>query len=100
MRDVAYWNKFSHRLNDEVWDMAPIREELVSLGVPPGPITIPHPMPGVRMIGGRVGRHGLNVSGLIKWAQSPMASQLLFSGIHTNRKGVEAASRHLMSVAF
>jgi len=92
VRDEAYWRKASHGFNPEVRDFAPVRDELVNLGVPAREISVTpqrpygfdfddmHTLPHLRV-------QGLNVDGLIKWAKSPLAISMLFQNLPMNAAG-------------
>lgn len=98
VRDVAYWEKSNHEFNPEVWELAPIRDELVALGAPAGPLTKVNKMANLRFPGGKQPpRYGIDMMGLIRWAKGPQAGQLLFEGLPGNAGGIAAARQKLQS---
>lgn len=97
VRDLPYWEKANHEFNPEVWDLAPIRDELVALEAPPGPLTRVNKMAGLYMPGRRQPPYSIDMVGLIRWAKSPQAAQLLFEGLPGHPGGMAVARQKLQS---
>ncbi|MCL4796829.1 MAG: hypothetical protein KJZ84_19850 [Bryobacteraceae bacterium] len=97
-RDLPYWEKANHEFNPEVWELTPIRDELVALGAPAGPITRINKMAGLYTPGRRQPPYSIDMVGLIRWARSPQAGQLLFGGLAGNAGGIAAARQRLQSM--
>ncbi len=96
-RDLPYWKKLNHPINPEVWELVPIRDELVRLGVPSSQITRVNKAAGLYIGGTTSPAHSIDMEGLIRWAKSPMAAQLLFEGLPGNAKGMESARLQLQT---
>lgn len=96
-RDLRYWEKSNHEFNAEVWELVPVRDELVALSAPPGPLTRVNKMAGLRGPGFRPQPYSIDMLGLIRWAKSPAAAQLLLEGLPLHSSGATAARHGLLS---
>lgn len=103
-RDERYWKSHNSRQNPEVFDFAPLRQELLGMRVPAHVVTLPPEPPPTSPFGAMttlmvsMGQQQppMNMLGFMAYCKGGAALPQLYLNLDTNKDGVAAATRGFM----